>query len=230
MSATDTVKAFMTALEANDRKNAANYLSNDFAFIGWTPRPLNKDDFLTVMGGLKAGIPGLVFNLHDLREESNAIVGTMTVHGSIQVVGHQTDAFNLPPLSLPPIPQMDGNVSLPTEQVEYRVDPPRADAFRNEMADLGRNRRRDGALQWGLFQDTADPSRFVETWIEATWAEHLRNHERASVAQQELEQRVRGLTQAGSTISTQHFIAPEPQPMSAAVVRQVEGRIRGSVP
>ncbi|HZT98010.1 MAG TPA: hypothetical protein VFA10_00010 [Ktedonobacteraceae bacterium] len=122
MSAIETVKAFMTALEANDRKTAANYLSNDFAFIGWTPRPLNKDDFLTVMGGLKAGMPGLVFNLHDLREESNAIVGTITVYGSIQVVGHQTNAFNLPPLSLPPIPQMDGNVSLPTEQVEYRIE------------------------------------------------------------------------------------------------------------
>src|SRR3954470_9725579 len=115
-------------------------------------------------------------------------------------------------------------------QVEYRVDPPRAVAFRSVMAEVGRNRRRDGAMQWWLFQDTADPSRFVETWIEATWAEHLRNHERASVAQQELEQRVRDLTQAGSTISTQHFIAPEPHPMSAAVVRQVEERIRGSVP
>ena len=115
-------------------------------------------------------------------------------------------------------------------QVEYRVDPPRAVAFRNAMAELGRNRRRDGAMQWWLFQDTADPSRFVETWIEATWAEHLRNHERASVAQQELEQTVRALTQNGSTISTQHFIAPEPHPMSAAVVRQVEERIRGSVP
>src|ERR1051325_1006474 len=98
------------------------------------------------------------------------------------------------------------------------------------MADLGRNRRRDGALQWWLFQDTADPSRFVETWIEATWAEHLRNHERASVAQKELEQRVRDLTQSGSTITTRHFIAPEPQPMRTGMVRQVEERIRGSVP
>ncbi len=122
MSAIDTVKAFMMALEANDREAAANYLSNNFMFIGWTPRPLNKDDFLSVMGGLKAGIPGLAFNVHDLREESNPILGSMTVYGSIQVVGHQTDAFNLPPLSLPPIPQMDGNVSLPTEQVEYRVE------------------------------------------------------------------------------------------------------------
>jgi hypothetical protein len=81
-----------------------------------------------------------------------------------------------------------------------------------------------------LFQDTADPSRFVETWIEATWAEHLRNHEPVSVAQQELEQTVRDLTQSGSTINTRHFIAPEPKPMSTGMVRQIEERIRSSVP
>src|SRR5262249_3901413 len=45
-------------------------------------------------------------------------------------------------------------------QVEYSVDPSRADAFRTAMNDIGRNRRRDGAVQWWLFQDTADPSRF----------------------------------------------------------------------
>src|SRR5947207_8160163 len=112
-------------------------------------------------------------------------------------------------------------------QVEYRVDLPRADAFRNAMAELGRNRRRDGALQWWLFRDTADPSRFVETWIEATWAEHLRNHDRVSVAHQELEQRARGLTRSGSTISTSHFIAPETRPSAAAMVRVVEERTRG---
>jgi MFS family permease len=114
-------------------------------------------------------------------------------------------------------------------QVEYRVDAPGADAFRNAMAEIGRNRRRDGALQWWLFQDTADPSRFVETWIEATWAEHLRNHERASVAQQQLEQRVRNLTQSGSTISTRHFIAPEPHATSSTTVWQVEEQIKGSI-
>ena len=144
------------------------------------------------------------------------------------------EAVDFTPAHHWPEPAVAGEPSLEAGpvmmQVEYRVDPPRADAFRNAMADLGRNRRRDGALQWWLFQDTADPSRFLETWIEATWAEHLRNHERASVAQRELEQRVHGLTQEGSAISTRHFIAPEPQPMRTAMVRQVEERIRGSVP
>src|SRR5436190_23471217 len=95
-------------------------------------------------------------------------------------------------------------------QVEYCVDPPRVDAFRTAMAELGQRRRRDGAIHWWTFQDTADPSRFVETWIEAAWAEHLRNHERVSVAHQELERRIHGLTRRGSTIMTRHFVTPEP--------------------
>jgi MFS family permease/quinol monooxygenase YgiN len=105
-----------------------------------------------------------------------------------------------------PAPVVSGEPSLEAGpvlvQVEYTVDPERADAFRSAVAELGRNRRRDGAVQWWLFQDTADPSRFVETWIETTWAEHLRNHERVSVAHKEVEQRVRDLTRSGSTVAT----------------------------
>jgi len=109
-------------------------------------------------------------------------------------------------------------------QVEYSVDPTCVDAFRTAMAELGRSRRRDGAIEWWLFQDTADASRFVETWIEETWADHLRNHERVSVAHKEREQRVRNLTRSDSTIATRHFVAPDTRRSAASAVRAVEER------
>jgi MFS family permease len=109
-------------------------------------------------------------------------------------------------------------------QVEYCIDPPRADAFRTAMAELGQIRRHDGAMQWWLFQDTADPVYFIETWLEATWAEHLRNHERVSVAHQELERRIRDLTQTGSSVKTRHFVAPDRRPPSEVVMRTLEQR------
>ena len=112
-------------------------------------------------------------------------------------------------------------------QVEYCVEPPRAEAFQTAMAELGELRRRDGAMQWWLFQDTADPSRFVESWLEATWADHLRSHERAPVAYQEIERRIRDLTRSGSTIQTRHFVSPESRPSSDGMVRALGGRIRG---
>jgi quinol monooxygenase YgiN len=107
-------------------------------------------------------------------------------------------------------------------QVEYQVDAERAGAFRNAMAEMGRNRRRDGAVEWWLFEDTADPSRFVETWIEETWAEHLRYHDRVSIAHKELEEKVRALTQSGSAIATRHFITPDNRRSTKAAERAVE--------
>jgi hypothetical protein len=115
MSATqeDTVRAFMTALETNDQDMADSYLSEDFTFSGWTPQPLNKKDFLTVIGGIKSGIPGLIFNLHNIDEQEDVVTGTM------QIAGYQTDSFVLPPLGLPLIPQTASSVSLPAEDVEF---------------------------------------------------------------------------------------------------------------
>ena len=116
MSTIDAVKGLMNALEANERETASNYLADQFVATGWTPKPLGKKDFLDVISGLKEGIPGLIFNLHNVDEQGNK------VHGTIQLAGYQTDAFNLPTLSLPPIPQMGRSVSLPAEDVDFTVE------------------------------------------------------------------------------------------------------------
>jgi MFS family permease/quinol monooxygenase YgiN len=66
--------------------------------------------------------------------------------------------------------------------VEYRIDPDRSREFAKAMHDLSISRRRDGAIRWGLFEDTADPSRYLETFVVESWAEHLRQHERVTAA------------------------------------------------
>ena len=111
----DTVKTFMTALEANDLDIAESLLDDNFVMDGWTPKILNKKGFLQLIRGLKEGIPGLIFNLHNIQGEDNAVTGTW------QIVGYQTDAFSIPVISLPEIPQMGRSVSLPTEDVEFSV-------------------------------------------------------------------------------------------------------------
>jgi len=125
-----------------------------------------------------------------------------------------------------PAPVVAGQPSLEAGpimvQVEYSVDADCADGFRSAVAELGRSRRRDGAVEWWLFQDTAEPSRFVETWIEETWADHLRNHERVSVAHKGIELRVRELTRGGTAPATRHFIAPGARPSAYAAERAVE--------
>jgi MFS family permease len=59
----------------------------------------------------------------------------------------------------------------------YRVPEHHAIAFTDAMRHVGRSRRRTGALRWELFRDGTDPTRFVESYLVGTWAEHLRQHE-----------------------------------------------------
>ncbi|MBI4495342.1 MAG: MFS transporter [Deltaproteobacteria bacterium] len=75
--------------------------------------------------------------------------------------------------------------------VEYRIDPERAEEFARTMETLGRVRRGSGAMRWGLFHDTADPGRYVETFLVESWAEHLRQHERITMADRAAEERAR---------------------------------------
>ncbi len=90
--------------------------------------------------------------------------------------------------------------------VEYRVPPEQVADFGRAMRRLGRARRRSGALSWGVFRDAADPERLVETFMVESWAEHLRQHERVTVADREAEERVRELLVASPPAVT-HLIA-----------------------
>jgi MFS family permease len=91
--------------------------------------------------------------------------------------------------------------------VEYRVPPERSDAFREAMRPVGRARRRSGGVRWGLFQDGADPERFVEVYIVATWEEHLRQHqERVTHTDRLFEERALELVAEGTQPKVEHLL------------------------
>jgi MFS family permease len=94
--------------------------------------------------------------------------------------------------------------------IEYRIDPSKGQEFVRVMDRLGRSRRRSGAAQWGVFHDAADPSRYLETFIVGSWVEHLRQHERVSVAEKELQERVRTFHVGEVAPVVSHFIAGAP--------------------
>jgi MFS family permease len=73
--------------------------------------------------------------------------------------------------------------------IEYRVDPARADEFRQVMQIVGRRRLSRGALSWELFRDTADPGRFVEYMLDESWLEHLRHFDRLTATDEALRNR-----------------------------------------
>jgi len=75
--------------------------------------------------------------------------------------------------------------------VEYSVSADQTDAFLDAMEEYGRIRRRDGASRWGVFRDVERPDRYLETFIVNSWAEHLRQHDRLTLADRAVVERVR---------------------------------------
>ena len=95
--------------------------------------------------------------------------------------------------------------------VEYIVEPERRAAFVDAMrSQLRPIRRRDGAVFWELFVDSADPRRCVECWLVESWAEHLRQHDRTTKSDREVEDRIRTLVVGRER--TTHYIALSPPP------------------
>jgi predicted MFS family arabinose efflux permease len=93
--------------------------------------------------------------------------------------------------------------------VEYRIDPRDREAFLEALAPLEHERRRDGAYAWGVFEDTAEAGRMVETFLVESWVEHLRQHERVTNADRLVQECVHRFNLSGAPKVT-HFIAAEP--------------------
>ena len=73
--------------------------------------------------------------------------------------------------------------------LEYVIDPERAADFARTMRELSRIRLRDGALRWGLFVDAAKSNHYLESFVVESWIEHLRQHERITAADREVQAR-----------------------------------------
>ena len=91
-----------------------------------------------------------------------------------------------PPEAAWPVAQDDGPVLV---TIEYRIDPARADAFREVMRETRRRRLAQGALSWELFRDSADPARFVEYVVDESWLEQRRRFSRLTAADEALRER-----------------------------------------
>jgi len=109
---TEIVQTFITALQAGDMETAAQYMTDDFVFEGWTPQALNKGEFLALQSELHAAMPDYAFNLSDMREQNGVVRALM------QITGTQTRPLNLPMFGIH-VPYTGVSVILPQEHVEF---------------------------------------------------------------------------------------------------------------
>ncbi|MEM9782896.1 MAG: MFS transporter [Pseudomonadota bacterium] len=101
----------------------------------------------------------------------------------------------------------DGPVMI---QIAYDVAPGRERAFTAALRTLAASRRRGGGYQWSLMRDAAGEDRFVETWWEASWLDHQRQHRRVSRDDQKLQDEIRGLLKTDTEPVVRHFVtAPD---------------------
>ena len=90
------------------------------------------------------------------------------------------------PVAAFPIEHAKGPVMV---TIEYQVDPARVNDFMEVMFETRRDRLRKGALSWGLFHDISEPTRYLEYYLDESWADHLRRFERFTAADAELRER-----------------------------------------
>jgi MFS family permease len=95
--------------------------------------------------------------------------------------------------------------------IEYQVLPVQRGEFLDALRELGRSRRRDGAISWGIAEDTALPGSFLEYFSVASWLEHLRQHERVTHDDRRLQEAIRALLQAGTRPLVRHFVGASAQ-------------------
>ncbi|MGK6324780.1 MFS transporter [Sphingomonas sp. DT-51] len=92
--------------------------------------------------------------------------------------------------------------------IEYIIDPARLSEFWVAARHLELARRRDGAFEWGVFEDTTAPGTVVEMFLVASWTEHLRQHERRTRDDVPVQSAVMGFHVGAEPPILRHFVAP----------------------
>lgn len=94
--------------------------------------------------------------------------------------------------------------------ITYRIDPAERRSFLEALHGLRQARERDGGFGWRVMEDAEDLARFEEVFFTASWLEHLRQHQRVTVADAELQARVGAFHQGDRPPAVRHLLAARP--------------------
>lgn len=92
--------------------------------------------------------------------------------------------------------------------VEYDIDPAQAPGFLSALQELKASRLRNGGHGWGVFEDMSRPGRYIEHFFTDSWVEHLRQHERTTLADKAVQDKVKAFQRRGTAPAVSHLAAP----------------------
>ena len=129
MSNLDLARKALHAFSSGDTATMSSLISDDFQFLGVTPQPLTKDDYMGFMHTINAAFPDFKF------EETSASESGDTVTIKHHISGTQTGALNLP--GMPSIPATGKKVHLPEETSIFTFKGGKAVKYLGEPAPNG---------------------------------------------------------------------------------------------
>ncbi|MFD1789718.1 MFS transporter [Sphingomonas floccifaciens] len=145
---------------------------------------------MAAFGGMAAGswMFGSVASVHGVAEALIAAAGVQllsVVAGLVRTMPEITQADLAPrsgwvePSTAVPVQPRSGPIVI---TVEHRIAESDVARFLTVMSERRRIRRRDGARDWNLLRDLAEPTLWVERFHFATWLDYVRHNERRTQA------------------------------------------------
>lgn len=107
MSNLDSARKALQAFSSGDVATTTSLMADDYQFLGVTPQPLGKEEFLGFMHAMKTAFPDFTF------EEITATESGATVTIKHHITGTHTGPLNLP--GMPPIPATGKSIRLSEE-------------------------------------------------------------------------------------------------------------------
>lgn len=99
--------------------------------------------------------------------------------------------------------------------IAYRIREEDIDAFLALMDERRRIRRRDGARQWRLMRDLAEPEIWVEKYQTPTWLDYIRHNQRITHADASINEGIRALHQGPDKPVVHRMIERTTAPLAA---------------
>jgi len=115
MNKREIVQGLMDSIQKGDFKNAKSMLTDDFRFSGPIPKPVNRENWLTMSANLKTAFPDL--NYHFIVTDTDGDV----VKTTSQLTGTHTGSFDLTDMNMGVIPATNKAFSVKLEKTRVTV-------------------------------------------------------------------------------------------------------------
>ena len=93
--------------------------------------------------------------------------------------------------------------------IAYQINPQDQVDFLHAIHRLRAVRMRNGVYRWGVFENTEIPGQYLEYFMEDSWAEHLRHHERLPKQDKILQDQALIFHQGEEPPKVTHYIAAD---------------------